>query len=543
MATIRRVYIYLLTGAGLVFLWIGTANLCVIMLKFAFGTAFAQIPNVVREELARWIALTLIGLIVWAMHWWFATRGMNNDQHERTTILRRLYLYAVMAAAVLFFSTAAAQFMHAVIFLVLRLDDPVRAVGNPARLTDLLESVPFAFVASIAWIYHWREVRRDRLIGGEQGGSATLRRWYVYGIAFLGLLTLLVAESYLIDNLWKTLARQIPVHDRIPVVAPIPTVLIGLLLWYAHWHVLAARDAEGDDRRSVLRSVYLFAVLATVVTGTIIGASQLLYYALARVLGVESPGGVSGSLLLAASGPASILIVYGVGWLYQRMVIRQQTDIAESTRQVGVQRFYTYLVSLVSIYAFAVGVAGILWIIADAVTRPSYTQVGGWWQEQISLFVTLIIVAMPTWLGHWRSKRALHPDEVRSLARRLYTYLTLIGGSLALIGAAATVLYRVLLLVLGSTSIAAVTNGLARAIAVAIVAGAIAVYHWRVIRDDSRLAATIAPHADEAVDEPAIPPHERVVRLRARSSAELEEALADLARQGIVVTAEPGGTE
>lgn len=543
MATIRRVYIYLLTGAGLVFLWVGVANLCVILLKFAFGTAFAQIPNVVREELARWIALTLIGLIVWTMHWWFATRGINSDPLERITILRRLYLYAVLAAAVLFFSTAAAQFMQAVIFLVLRLDDPTRAVGNPARLTDLLESAPFAIAASVAWIYHWREVRRDRLAGGEQGGSATLRRWYEYGIAFLGLLTLLVAESYLIDNLWKTLARQIPVQDRILIVAPIPTVLVGLLLWFAHWHILAAREADGDDRRSVLRSVYLFAVLATVVTGTIIGASQLLYYALARVLGVESPGGVSGSLLLAASGPGSILIVYGVGWLYQRMVIRQQVTRADTTRQIGVQRFYTYLVSLVSIYAFAVGVAGIFWIIADAVTRPSYTQAGGWWQEQIALFVTLIIVAMPTWLGHWRSARALHPDEARSLARRLYTYLALIGGSLALIGAAATLLYRVLLLLLGSTSIAAVTNSLARAIAVAIVAGVIAAYHWRVIRDDGRRAATVDPPVEEPADEPSDFQHERVVRLRARTEAALEVVLADLTRKGIDVTVVPAGSE
>ena len=42
-----------------------------------------------------------------------------------------------------------------------------------------------AAVAVVVWLYHWRET----VPLGEHGG--TLRRWYVYGSAFVGFLLLL----------------------------------------------------------------------------------------------------------------------------------------------------------------------------------------------------------------------------------------------------------------------------------------------------------------------------------------------------------------
>jgi hypothetical protein len=83
--------------------------------------------------------------------------------------------------------------------------------------------------------------------------------------------------------------------------------------------------------------VYLFVTLGVAVVGTF-GASQLLYYVVGRLLGVERPGGVGGNLLQAAAGPASIVLVYGVAWLYQRVSLRQQARaFEEAPRQAGIR--------------------------------------------------------------------------------------------------------------------------------------------------------------------------------------------------------------
>ena len=74
---------------------------------------------------------------------------------------------------------------------------------------------------------------------------------------------------------------------------------------------------------------------------------------------------------------------------------------------------------------------------------------GTTWREQVSLFATLAIVGLPVWLIHWRASVTVSAAEAHSLARRLYLYVSLIGAVLALIGALAGALYRLINVALG----------------------------------------------------------------------------------------------
>src|SRR5205085_7151844 len=76
-----------------------------------------------------------------------------------------------------------------------------RSSAEPV-LDQVLRPLPFAVVALVVWLYHGRVAARDRDLVGEVGGSATLRRWYLYGAAYLGLLTLLAGVSSLLETLW-----------------------------------------------------------------------------------------------------------------------------------------------------------------------------------------------------------------------------------------------------------------------------------------------------------------------------------------------------
>jgi hypothetical protein len=275
----------------------------------------------------------------------------------------------------------------------------------------------------------------------------------------------------------------------------------------------------------VLRSVYLFLGLAVGVVGTLGATSVLLYYSVARLLGVEHPGGMGGSLLQAAAGPVSGIAVYGSLWAYQRAALRRQaTAFSEAPRQAGVRRLYTSLVALLALAVLAAGVAGLLWTLGDVLLVPGLMS-GGTWRDQVAAFATLALVGLPVWLLHWRPQPSM-VDEAPSLARRLYLYLSLIAAALATIGSASAGLYTLLGVALGKSFGTDVAVDLAHALAVGIVAATIGIYQWRVLRaDSSRAPAPAAPHA-----------HAVVVEISADDADSLSHALAALRASGVRVT-------
>src|SRR5439155_18148449 len=118
-------------------------------------------------------------------------------------------------------------------------------------------------------------------------------------------------------------------------------------------------------------------------------------------------------------------------------------------------------------------------------------------------------VGLPVWLAHWsqalaRARRSADLAEARSLARRIYLYVTLLGGVLALLGAGVTAVYQVYLLVLGAAATPSVVTNLARALAVVAVAAIVVIYHLRVLRQDleAQRAATAGAEPEAPVAAP-----------------------------------------
>jgi len=508
VTTIRRIYAYLLAFAGLAMVSLAAANLLQLLVDLGLRSALVSTDSYVRDTVSLYAAAALVGLPVWLLHWLWIERSVRADPAERASTLRRLYLYAVLVGATLELVGAARDALFSAF----------AALAGPEAQSwsAIVRPLPFALIALGVWWAHWRIAATARAQSGETGGSATLRRWYVYGAAFVGLVLLLTGTQGVLESLWHIVAQAGgPIGPGL--ARPAADALVGLALWLVHWTVLPRPD---DDRTSVLRSVYLFLALAVAVVGTLLGLSQLLYYAVARVLGVDRPGGVGGDLLQAAAGPVSIAIVYGAAWAYQRGALARP--------HAGIQRLYTYLVALVALGVLASGVAGLVWTFGDLLLPGSPTFSGDVWREQVALYATLAMVGLPAWLLHWR-RRLTSGEEARGLARRLYLYLSLIVAMLALVSSAAAGLYRLLGLILGSGFSVSAAADLAHAVAVACVAAVVAAYHWRVIRADAHVSQ---PDARAESAEPAA----ATVEIRAADAVSLSRALAALRSTGVQVT-------
>lgn len=509
----RRLYLYIVAAASLGMLVIGLANLGATTLDLLLRPG--AIASTYRDAYAGFGAVTLVGLPVWAIHWGIAQRLSSRSSDERASAIRRLYVY--VAAGVLLIAAA---------ILVRRfLENVFSAVSGPSPDTATLLRHGWESVLLLAfWLYHFRIAAADRAVVGETGGSAILRRWYAYGLLLFGLAFLLFGARNLLQEICVILVT--PGSNAAPggiIASALATTLTGFAVWGFHARWTSREPIAADDRRSTLRALAGFLALAVSVGLTLVGASQLLYYVLARALGVQTPGGVIGDLLQALAGPGSTVLVFALAWIWLRRQLAADAVQAEAARQAGVRRLYAHLVGLFSVAAMAIGAAGLLWTLSDQVLNQALGRLVPEWRDHASLFITLALVGTPTWLTHWRPAPA--PTERYTLSRRLYLYAALLGSVLALLASAATLVYRVLGLVLATTdaSSGAAVVDIGRAVAVILVAVMLGFYHWRVLRSD----AAARPVA-EAPAQTAAPVDQFSLEIRGANEEAIRRVLAGL---------------
>jgi Domain of unknown function (DUF5671) len=507
---LRRLYLYLVSAAALATLALGLSALGFTILLFYFNDPSAQYD---RTALAIWTATTLVALPVWAVHFWFARRFARRDSAERASSIRRLYVYWVCLVMSV---GAAIALNNAVASLLLPVLDcsggptTPQPFGCNSGLPAGSQSAWITLVLASIWAFHYRIAARDRAAVGEQGRPASLRRWYMYPVLLIGLLMMLSGASSLIELSWLRIINSSLGTDQFQFIgSAVGLTVAGLVLWGFHARVVAVRFIE-DDRKSTLRALEGFLALAVCIVVALIGASQILYYGLARALGVSNPGNVGTDVLAAFAQPASLLIVYGAAWFLIRRRLSRDTGSHEVDRQAGVRRLYTNLAALVSMATLAVGAGGVLWHVAEQIEAPLIGVPAGDWKDPISRWITLVVVGAVVWVAHWRD--APWPGDRQSLSRRLYVWAALLASVLAALGSGIALLNVVLRQVFSANPQLNSTDNLdfGHYLAVLVVALVVGFYHWRVLRADAasrpaRHEKTPAPLAAAAV-APAISP-------------------------------------
>src|SRR5207253_7167121 len=165
----------------------------------------------------------------------------------------------------------------------------------------------------------------------------------------------------------------------------------GLVLWGVHARVIAIKHIS-EDRHSTLRALEGFIVVAFCIGSALYGATQILYYALARGLGVSNPGNAGTNLMAELANPGSLLLVYGIAWVLIRRRLARDAGTQEADRQAAIRRLYTNLASLISLAAWAYGAFGLLATLAKLAEAPIIGVAAPDWKDPLSLSVTLLIV-------------------------------------------------------------------------------------------------------------------------------------------------------
>ncbi|HEX8967932.1 MAG TPA: DUF5671 domain-containing protein, partial [Chloroflexota bacterium] len=385
MLRIRRLYFYLVLYASLSMLLVGVATVLRVLIERLFDIASSGFFGMfvgqaqMQEQTALGTALVLVGLPVWLLHWrvvqgWLGAPGGVDD---RRSALRRLYVYGVLFTTALSALIAGRDLIENLLALA------IGPTAGSVRPSDVTGPLPFAVVATVFWAYHWRIAAVDRNVAGEEDASATLRRWYLYAMLSIGVVLVMRNLAWLCQQIWQTLLQPATLTSvgqttlSRALVSSGAGLLVGLVVMVGHraWSqsILAVPNWHGEDeRRSVLRKLYLYAMVLLTVATALTNASEILRFAIASLLGV-APSAVQGTPVVVALGePLANTLVFGAFWIfYWRSVGLAAASQPEVGQQAGVRRLYFYLVSAIALAFVGVSVASLLRLSTDVILQQS----------------------------------------------------------------------------------------------------------------------------------------------------------------------------
>jgi uncharacterized protein DUF5671 len=500
MLRIRRLYFYLVLYASLAMVLVGVATLLRVAIErmldvpsagfFGFFVGREQL----QEQTALGTALSVIGLPVWILHWravqgWLAGSAATAD---RASTLRRLYIYGVLLTTALVAYSAGRDLLEHVLALALG-----QGTGS-ARVAGITGTVPFALAAGLLWSYHWRLAATDRRLVDEDHLGATLRRWYLYAMLVFGVLPLAINVVTLGQRTWEYVlgpttmelaAGQLGLARTLASSGA--TIVLALSVWLGHqiWSqaMVAAPVWHGEDeRRSILRKVYLYGMVLVSVAWALINASELVRFAVASALGI-APASIAGApVVVALGGPLFNTVVFAVVWaFYWQAMSREAVAASDIGRQAGVRRLYFYLVSAIALAFVGWSVASLLRLGTDVLLQPPSVDPTAT-RGELARQVSWLLIGVPVWLFHWRRSQASTIggrglEETRATTRRWYLYVVAFAGVVVLLISGAQIVYEVALVALGRAAERELMASLSHAAVHALVAGVVLWYHWYLV--------------------------------------------------------------
>jgi hypothetical protein len=359
--TLRRLFVLGFSAAGLTLAILGLDHL-VSWLLFHLGLglgpagAARALNNVV---LADEISRLLVGLPVWLGFWaWEQRLYAGGHPAERDSALRKFYLYAAVFIGV----TTGVSSLAVVLADLFRRLLSLPTVGNLR--------VPLSFIAGMAilWSYHSRVLQQDaatpaqtpappaplqpaeagfamvaaiqdRATSSRQAAASSIRRLYYYLVAAIGLGAFLIGLGGDLSVIIRALGGGFipPYREQLAVFSA--ALIAGLPVWAIPWRLVqatatAATPAGSEERRSLVRKIYIYFYL-TAATLTVLGTGvYVLYRLLSLLLGADSQGNLAGNI----GQNLAFLLIGAAVWLYHAYALRSDARLArldQSSRLAG----------------------------------------------------------------------------------------------------------------------------------------------------------------------------------------------------------------
>lgn len=491
MSTVRRLYFYAMTLISLeVIVW-GVVNLLrTVISRRIVGSG---------SLLATGLSLVLVGIPIFWLHWRTAQRDARRDEDERSSRVRAVFLYAVLAATAVPMVYAVLAALHRELTVLLGGMAYMAWFGGEGSLADNLAAV---LVNAVAFVYFWTVLRNDWRADVPGNYLVETRRLYRYLWMLFGLMLTVVGVYHLLQFLFL-LPGTSGMSNAVKISGMLSLLVIGVPLWLYHWNGIQFSLVNAEERRSQLRLVVLYLIVFSGVVG-VIGAGGRVLSALIRWAAGEP--NTLGSLLRGNSAELAAAIALGVMWWYYGRVLRKElAALPDLPQREGLARLYDYLLALLGL---AVTYAGIFTLIEFIGRMLFYTDSAlETYRDTLGSGLSALLVGLPVWWIPWRemqreagrragvatpgSSAAGLPagsfPARRSVLRKSYLYLVVFLLMIGVMSFAGRLLYLLLNALLARPEANLAYNLTTLILTLAVTVGLL-VYHFRILREDNRLA-------------------------------------------------------
>lgn len=483
MKSIRRLYFYLVAFISIeVVLWGLVGLLRSVVDETISGGA---------DALAQALALILVGVPIFLIHWLWVQRAAARDEEERTATLRAAFFYAILLATLIPVVQNLLSFIdRALIQAVgLRLVHAFRLFREQTLADNLIAILMNGIVA----FYFWRTLRSEWATLPDKENFTEVRRLYRYLWMFYGLLMTVFGVQQILYFLFYTPGDALGDVRRKVVINGVSLLLVGTPLWAYAWRIIQNSLVDTAEMNSNLRLgiLYLLALagVITVITTAIMVVSAIMMW----LLGI---GWTLQRFVQQIGGPISIGVPLGLVWAYYGYWLNRHIEaIGDKVRQAGMKRLYNYILALIGLVVAFVGVATLFSFIIDMVTRSDILASDST-RGTLANSISSLIVGLPLWLSMWRPMQAdaLAQGEMgdharRSVLRKAYLYLVLFGSVIGGMGTAVGLVYQLIKVVLTGELDSNFVSDILNILQLLFLFGVVLVYHLNVLRRDGTSTA------------------------------------------------------
>lgn len=483
MRTIRRIYFYAIALISLeVVLW-GTISL--------LRTIFAQeVIFPTGSTLARALALILVGVPIFLIHWLWAQRAAANDTDEQASTVRAVFFYLVLLFTLIPLVQNSLALINRSFIETVRLARASALFGGSQSVLDNLIAM---LMNGVAAAYFWNILRGVWPALRDRENFADVRRLYRYTWLAYGLLMVVFGANQAIRFLFLLPGDTIfGATGRALAINGIALLMVGAPIWLYTWKTCqdALEDALEQGSNLRLGALYLLSLAGVVVT---LFSAGFLLDSLLRLLLGESAG--LAQVLQQISSPIAIGLPLAIIWAYYGHWFRQKSDSnPDLARRDGIKRLYYYVLAPIGLAATVTGLALLISFLIDALFLPS-AQWGDLLRSRLSGALATLLVGLPLWLSDWNrvQAEALVEGEAgdharKSLVRRIYLYVVIFAAVIGGMISAVSLVFTLLDAALGGGSgnfLVSVLN----ALQLLLIFSGLLVYHIVTMRRDGRSAA------------------------------------------------------
>lgn len=484
MKTIRRLYFYAVAAISIeVVLW-GLIGLLRSILapqdlsNNAYGLAWA-------------LALIVVGMPIFIIHWLWAQNVSTKDAEEHSAGVRAIFLYGILLGTFIPAVQNLLALINRIFLSTANLYADRAVVGGSQTWQDNLIAIVINLLIAA---YFWNVLKENWRSLQESDAFAEIRRLYRFIWVLYGLLMMVYGAQQALSYAFNLPANVLGDVGREIAVNAIALLVIGSPIWFYFWRLLQNALPDPAEKESYLRLgiLYLLSLAGFIVFLTASG--NFIYTLLLQGLG---EGETWQEFIRQLGGPISIAVPFGVIWAYYNKWLSQQFGFDTNLpRRAGKQRLYSYILSFLGLTATVIGLLTLFSVLINLVLGNMYLSESGI-REPLAGALATLAVGLPIWLISWRplQAQATGNDDTgdharRSVIRKSYLYLALFAAVIGGMAAAGTLVFDLINAALSSASSGLLTSVLNELMAL-IVFSVVLAYHLLALRADGSARADV----------------------------------------------------